>query len=134
MHNRLGATAVEFALTAPLLFLFMFAAIELSRLSLIRNLAQDAAYDACRFAMVEGATTEEAEQKAKEVLAWVATNGAEIEVSELDDDADEISVDITIPMDQNCLLTSFLCNGKSINANITLARERYTGYYDASSE
>jgi len=43
-NRRCGVAAVEFALTAPILFLFLFAALELGRMNMIRQTANNAAY------------------------------------------------------------------------------------------
>ena len=135
LFNRSGVTAVEFALTFPLLFMFTMAAFELSRMSIMRNFAQDAAYDACRFCMVEGATAAEAVQKAQEVLALVGAQGYTVTVNngqELSTDSENVEVTISIPMEDNVLITSFLCKNRFINSTIVLNKERYVGYYDAA--
>ena len=44
LRDRKGMTTVEFALVGPAFFLVVFASIEFCRLSMIRNLTQDAAY------------------------------------------------------------------------------------------
>ena len=53
--TRLGTTSVEFAIVAPV-FVFVIAVCgEFARLSMMRNLAQNAAYEAARYVMAEGA-------------------------------------------------------------------------------
>ena len=56
VSSRAGATAVEFAIVAPIFFLIMLASFEFSRLNVIRHTADNAAYEAARHAMVPGAT------------------------------------------------------------------------------
>jgi len=51
-HARRGATTVEFAITAPVFFLFLLAAFEFGWLNVIRHTADNAAYEAARTAMV----------------------------------------------------------------------------------
>ena len=58
--RRDGAAVVEFAISASVLFLIIMGCVELCRMSMLRNLAQDACYEAARYSMVEGATTDEA--------------------------------------------------------------------------
>ena len=45
---RRGATAVEFAITAPIFFLFLLASFEFGWLNVIRHTADNAAYEAAR--------------------------------------------------------------------------------------
>ncbi len=55
---RKGATVVEFAIVANLLMIMILTCMEFARLNMTRNLAQDAAYFAARYALVPGATAE----------------------------------------------------------------------------
>jgi hypothetical protein len=131
-----GATAVEFAFAAPILLLFVFGAFELSRMSLIRNMAQDAAYDAARFCMVEGATVEEAEIKANETLAMVGAKYATVVINdgeEFDRTTRQIKVSISIPMEGNALLMRYFFIDQFVTAEISLNVERYSGFYNGAS-
>ncbi len=51
---------VEFAICFPLLLLFFFAAFEFCRANMIRQTADNAAYEGARRAIVPGATAEDA--------------------------------------------------------------------------
>src|SRR3990170_776120 len=97
---RRGATAVEFALTLPIFFLFLLAAFEFGWLNVIRHTADNAAYEAARTAMVPGATAAEARTKANRLLRIVGTRGARVTVSpdQLTAETEEITVAIAIPM------------------------------------
>ena len=79
--NRRGATAVEFAITAPMFFLFLLAAFEFGWLNVMRHTADNAAYEAARTAMVPGATAADATTKAKTLLNIVGTRGATVTVT-----------------------------------------------------
>jgi Flp pilus assembly protein TadG len=59
-NHRRGATAVEFALTAPIFFVFLLSAFEFGWLNVIRHTADNAAYEAARAAIVPGATVADA--------------------------------------------------------------------------
>ena len=50
----------------------------------------------------------------------------------LDAESDEISVTVTIPVDENALFVSKLLEGREIVASATMRTERYDGYYDPS--
>src|ERR1700750_378909 len=78
---RAGAVAVEFAITAPIFFLFLLAAFEFGWLNVIRHTADNAAYEAARTVMVPGASAAEATAKATSVLNAVGARGAKISIT-----------------------------------------------------
>jgi Flp pilus assembly protein TadG len=134
-NRRSGVTMMEFAVVAPILLMFVFGCFEICRMSLIRNMAIDAAYDACRHSMVEGATAAEATQKAIQVLNQVGTRDAVIVINDgvaFDTKTKVIKVDITIPMDKNAYLLKYFFTNRQIKATISMNMERYSGFYDAS--
>ena len=69
--DRRGATAVEFALVLPIFVLFLMASFEFGWLNVVRHTADNAAYEAARYAMVPGATADEATQEAKSILKTI---------------------------------------------------------------
>src|SRR3954452_2358003 len=80
-HLRTGAVAVEFALTAPIFFVFLLAAFEFGWLNVIRHTADNAAYEAARTIIVPGATADEAIAKAQGLLNVVGARGAKIDIT-----------------------------------------------------
>lgn len=131
--NRSGAALVEFAIVAPVLLLILFASIEFIRLSMIRNLVQDAAYFAARDAMVPGATEAEAEASANQILGYMNTQGATITINNgagLTDDSDSVTVTITVPIAENSFLVPQFSNNMEFSATATMTTERYQGYYN----
>ena len=123
---RRGATAVEFALTAPVFFVFLLAAFEFGWMNVIRHTADNAAYEAARTAMVPGATAAEARTKANRILRIVGTRGATVTVTPdpLTTETDEVTVDIQIPMRRNALVVPKFTRRTNINASATLRTER----------
>jgi len=123
---RAGAAAVEFAIVAPIFFLFILAAFEFGRLNIIRHTADNAAYEAARLAMVPGATAGEAIAKANRMLNIVGTRGATVTVNPavLGPNTDEILVTIQVPMDQNGFIAPHFTRGKTIRAQSRLKTER----------
>ncbi len=124
--SRRGATAVEFAIVAPLFFLLLLTSFEFSRLNVIRHTADNAAYEAARIGMVPGATAAEAITEANRILNIVRANGARVTVNPatLGPDTQEITVTVDVPMDQNGLLTPRFTQGKTIRSQSTLKAER----------
>ena len=66
---RRGATVVEFAIVAPIFFLFLLASFEFGWLNVLRHTADNAAYEAARTAMVPGGTAADAATKANSILS-----------------------------------------------------------------
>jgi Flp pilus assembly protein TadG len=124
--KRRGATAVEFALTVPIFFLFLLAAFEFGWLNVVRHTADNAAYEAARHAMVPGATAAEARAKANGLLRVVGVRGASVTITPavLGPDTDEVTVEIDIPLNRNGLVVPRFTRAKSISSLSTLRTER----------
>lgn len=130
MHNnrkqRRGATAVEFAITAPVFLIFLLAAFEFGWLNVVRHTADNAAYEAARTAVVPGATVAEAKAKAESLLKIVGTRAATVTVSPnpLTVNSDTVTVNIQIPMNKNGLIVPRFTGKTTIEASSTLRTER----------
>ena len=104
---------------------------------MMRNLAQNAAYEASRFAMMEGASAEHGKLKAEAILARLGTEGAVIETT-FDSiggvDRALVNTRVTIPMAQNTIaLPAAVFGDRSIIAESQLRTERYSGFYDSNN-
>lgn len=123
---RHGATAVEFAIVAPIFFLLLLSSFEFSRLNVIRHTADNAAYEAARNAMVPGATATEAIAKANSILRVVGTRGARVTINPttLGPDVDSINVRIDIPISQNGWIVPRFTRSSILTAQSTLRTER----------
>ncbi len=133
-NRRRGATAVEFAFAAPALFIVIFVCAEFSRMSLMRNLAHNAAYESARAVIVEGANENDAIAVANAVIGRVGARNAQINVNNgesIDFDTDVVTVEITIPMEDNSFFFGSFYEGREIRATVSLNTERYTGYFNA---
>jgi Flp pilus assembly protein TadG len=124
--SRRGATVAEFAITAPVFFLFLLAAFEFGWLNVIRHTADNAAYEAARAGMVPGATAGQAAAKANSILNIVGTRGAQVTVtpSVLTTETDQITVSIDVPLSSNGLIAPRFTAGRTIHAESTLRTER----------
>ncbi len=93
--NRRGAATVEFALVCTILFLVVFAGVELSRLSMLRHTADLAARDA----IVPGADADLIQATAENHLATIGVVSATVTVSPADitEETEEVEVTVTIP-------------------------------------
>jgi Flp pilus assembly protein TadG len=124
--SRTGATAVEFAIVAPIFFVLVIGSLEFGRLNVIRHTADQAAYEAARHAMVPGATVAEARQHADRMLRIVGTRGARVNVQPtvLGPDDDEITVTIDVPLNQNGWIAPRFTRSTTIHAVSRLKTER----------
>ncbi len=120
-----GAAAVEFACTAPLLFLIMFAGLEMSRVNLFRHVAANAALEAARAGITPGATSQHCEDVATQMLDIARVKGATVTVnpSPITPLTPAVSVTVEIPMTENALPMSQMVLGTTLSQTITLPRE-----------
>lgn len=133
-NQRRGATAVEFAFAAPALFIVIFVCAEFSRMSLMRNLAHNAAYESARAVIVEGADENDAIAVANSVIGRVGARNSRINVNDgesIDFNTDVVTVEVTIPMEDNSFFFGSFYHGREIRATVSLNTERYTGYFNA---
>jgi Flp pilus assembly protein TadG len=124
-HDRSGATLVEFALTAPILFLLLFGSWEVSRANMLRNLARSAAYEGARSGIVPGATADEVRAAAQAVLNGVGVRGANIVVSPNNITAatTAVTVNIDIPINSNTFVVPFFFRDKVMQSSCVMTRE-----------
>ncbi len=124
--RRRGATVVEFAITAPLVFFFFFAILEFARANVIRHSIQCAAYEAARSAIVPGATADEARTAAFQILNAVSAINADVTLNPatITPQTPEITVTVDVPLDDNGWVAPMFFQGKTLTSSVTLSRER----------
>lgn len=125
-NNRTGATAVEFALVAPIFFLLLLSSFEFSRLNVIRHTADNAAYEAARIAMVPGATAAEAATEANRIMDIAGARGTTITINPatLGPNTSQITVTVDVPLDQNGWIVPRFTRTQTMRAVSTLKAER----------
>lgn len=123
--HRLGATAVEFAVVAPLVFFFFFAAMEFCRVAMIRHTCDNAVYEAARRAIIPGGTATEASNQATAVLASLGVNSATVNITPavLSSTTRDVTVRVTVPLDGNSYGPTKFFAGKTITRELTMRRE-----------
>lgn len=129
--TREGATLVEFALVSNLLFMLIFGCIELSRMNMARNLAQDAAYYSARAAIVPGATAAEAESEGNRLMSSLFAGGYEVDCSPIAEDSEEVTVTVTVDFDEIAFFIPMFMSGVEITSTATMQTERYSGFFQA---
>jgi len=124
-RRRNGATTVEFAMVAPILFLFFFASLEFTRANMIRNTAENAAYEGAREAILVGGTSARAIARTNEVLSVIGVFNAEVTVTPetITSETREVTVDISIPLNSNGYGVSRFFTDFDLTVSSTYQRE-----------
>jgi Flp pilus assembly protein TadG len=124
--RRKGAVTVEFAITAPILFLIVFSMVEFARFNMIRHGIDTAAYEGARRGIVPGATANDVEKTAKKVLTAVSTVGGTVTVdpNPLAPNTTEITVTVQVTLDKNGWIVPHFFQPQTLSRSCTLAREK----------
>ena len=117
---------MEFAVTAPIFFVFLLAAFEFGWMNVLRHTADNAAYEAARAAMVPGATAADAKTKAKSLLKIVGAKKATVSITPavLSPSTKEVTVAVDIPMKSNGLIVPRFTKKTVLHSESTLRTER----------
>lgn len=125
-QTRRGATVVEFALTAPLLFMLLMASLELGHANMVFHATEAACYEGARTGIIPGSTAEECIAAAQQVLDISKIRAATIRVTPADlrVGSDSIVVSIEVPYQQNTIVTPAFTKGLTIQRRCELLREK----------
>jgi Flp pilus assembly protein TadG len=117
---------VEFAICAPILFMFFFAALEFGRVNMIRQTVENATYEGSRRGIVPGATANDCRNAAQAVLNTVSTNNATINItpSVITANTTQVTVAISVPINDNSWVTPLFFKNKTLSNSMTMQRER----------
>lgn len=105
--RRFGVTTVEFAVVAPVFFLFILGLIEVGRAIMVCHQLNHAARTGCRAGVLQGTSTssiksttdtELSEQGVKGGTVTVAVNGSASTDASSAASNDEITVSVTVPV------------------------------------
>jgi Flp pilus assembly protein TadG len=124
--SRAGALTVEMAFALPILLLIVFSAVDFARLNMLRNSAENAAYEAARRAIVPGATATQASDAAKKVLKAVGASNCTVTITPatLTEDTTQVTVKVEIPLKNNAWLASAAKTTKVLTKSCTMTREK----------
>ncbi|MDB4539852.1 pilus assembly protein [Saprospiraceae bacterium] len=122
---RKGVTAVEFALTFPLLLLIVFGSLEFSRANMIRNMCENAALEGARAGMIPGATAQDCTDAANSLLDIIGIQNATVTIdpSTIVPATEVVEVTVTIPLADNSLPMSKFVLGTTMSQTAQLPRE-----------
>lgn len=123
---RRGVVSVEMALTVPLLFLVLLGCIEFARLNMLRNSLENACYKGARAGSIPGRTAQDAIDRAARELQLVGVRNSRIDVipSTITDATPEITVTISLPLNENAWVSPHFLKDRSLVRSCTLTREK----------
>lgn len=145
-RHRCGAVAIEFAMIAPTFLVVIAICAEFARLSMLRNLAHNAAYESARLLMTEGTTIQDGIDKANEIMGRLGARNVTVTINgndgstdesgnvigELDNKTIEVTCNISLPLKDNSLIIPESIVGETtIRSSITVRTERYRGFFDS---
>ncbi|MFG0334360.1 MAG: TadE/TadG family type IV pilus assembly protein [Maioricimonas sp. JB049] len=122
---RSGTAIVEFAITAPVLFLVFFGMIEFARFNMVRHGMDSAVYEGARCGIVPGATADDVKAKAEEVLGALSMTSVTVTVDpeEITDETESVTVSVSVPVGSNSWVVPKFFDGVALSRSCTLKRE-----------
>ena len=124
--ERSGSVTVETAIVLPILFMVMFASVDCARLNMLRNSAQNAAYEGARNAITPGATAADATTAATKVMSVIGVKNYTIAVSPtlILSSTNKVTVTITVPLKDNSWMASSARTTKNLIRSCTMSVEK----------
>ncbi len=125
---RRAASAVEFAIVAPVFFLVILGMIEFGRMMMVQQVITNGAREGARIAVLDSATTKKVTDKVNDYLGAGGVTGAKVTLSP-DPPTNAgfnqpVSVSVTVPFDANSWLPApFLLGGRVLQAEAVMRRE-----------
>lgn len=118
-QRRRGAYAVEFAIAAPILFMFVLASLEFGRMHMVRNTLDNAVYEGVRRGLVLNSTTTDVTNTVNGILNSARINSPTTTVT-LTNDA--VTVTTSVSMNNNSWVPPLFFRNLSITSSLTLNR------------
>lgn len=113
------------AICIPIVFLILLGALEFSRMNMLRNSIDNAAYEAARRGVVPGATASDCMNTAVGVLTAVGARSAVVSVTPptIDDNTTQVTVTISVPLASNSWGPARFLGGTTLRSVSTKSRE-----------
>ncbi len=125
---RRAASAVEFAIVAPIFFLVVLGIIEFGRMAMVQQMLTNAAREGCRIAVLDGSTTASVRTKVNQYLNSGRITGATIRVTPDPPSTakfnESVTVAVSIPFTRvSWLRAPFFLGGRTLQAQAIMRRE-----------
>lgn len=128
-RRRLGATITEFAIIAPIFFLFVLSSFEFGRAIMVQQILTNAAREGARQAIVENADSTDVVNSVTSYLSGTTVPGVTVTIDPTSLQTvgfgDEVTVTVTVPYDQvSWLPVSSFVSGKILTGESMMRGER----------
>lgn len=125
---RRGASAVEFAIVAPVFFLVVLGIVEFGRMVMVQQVITNAAREGARAAVLDSATTARVATRVNDYLAAASLRGATVTVTPDPPTSakfdEPVTVQVRVPMSAVSALSSpFMTSGMVLRAESIMRRE-----------
>jgi Flp pilus assembly protein TadG len=124
--RRRGATALEFAVVAPVFFALILGLVEFGRACMVMELLNEAARRGCRQGIIEGTTSDKIKKAATDFLTSSGINGESAGVSVNDAPVDTVEAqnmpaytEITVVVSVPASSVTWLPGGGFLSGNLS---------------
>jgi Flp pilus assembly protein TadG len=123
---RQGAVTVEVAICLPVLLMILFGVYEFAHVNMAIHATESAAYEAARTAIVPGATSEETEASAQNVLNSVGIKDFRMKISpSLSSNSPTVLVELEVPFRRNTTVFRLFVADPVFRGRCEMARESF---------
>lgn len=123
--SRRGATAVEFAVTFPLIMVLFLGMLVITQAFTLRDTMQHAAYEGVRKGLLLDATSQDCKDAVQEFTDAMRIKGVTTTIvpANISNATKEITVKVEVPLNKNAwAVASFLPDNWVLSSEITLAK------------
>lgn len=121
--KRTAAALVEFAIVAPLMFLFILAIFEFGRAFMVMELITEGARVGCRTGIIAGTTSQQVQNAVINYLTGVGINGESVNVIVNQPDPNEMTVTVQVPVSSVSWVPNPLFTNGILKGQFTLTQE-----------
>ena len=123
-----GASAVEFAIVAPVFFMVVLGIIEFGRMAMVQQVITNAAREGARIAVLDGATAAKVQNRVEDYLRSGTIKVGSVTVTPDPPDTagygEPVSVAVIVSFDEvSWLPAPFMLGGKTLRAEAVMRRE-----------
>lgn len=125
---RRGASAVEFAIVAPIFFMVVLGIVEFGRMAMVQSVITNAAREGARVGVLDGSTHGSVTSKVNDYLLTAGVKTATITMTPDPPSSagygEPVTVNVAVTFDDvSWLPTPFFIKGKVLSASVVMRRE-----------
>lgn len=127
-RQRRGAALVEFAMVAPIFFLFMVGAIEFGRAIMVQEVLTDASREGARVGILDGSQTSDVTAAANSYLTAMNVSGTTVTVSPQNPGSQpsgtQVTVTVSVPYNSvSWVPAPWFLGGATLTASTAMQRQ-----------